>query len=144
MTNSTFLSYRRTASEYLALALWQNLTAAGVDVFFDVETIGAGRFDTVILREVQTRRYFVPILTPGTLQRCNDPGDWLRRELEAAVYSDRVIVPVHTRRFDMEDIRRYLPAYIGDVVRAAQMVPIDVRSFFDVVEDLAGRYLVDH
>lgn len=45
-TTSIFISYRRSASKYLARLLYERLRQGGVsDVFLDVESINAGHFD---------------------------------------------------------------------------------------------------
>ena len=84
-SNGVFISYRREVSQYMAMALWQNLTAQGIDVFYDIESLRAGYFDEIIRTQIAARPYMVPILAPGALNRCVDEDDWLRRELEAAI-----------------------------------------------------------
>jgi hypothetical protein len=43
---TVFISYRRT-NIYTALAIHQNLTHRGYDVFFDYESIKAGDFEQI-------------------------------------------------------------------------------------------------
>jgi hypothetical protein len=38
-------------------------------------------------------------LTPTSLDRCNEPGDWLRREIEAAIDEKRNIIPLFFNGF---------------------------------------------
>ena len=40
------------------------------------------------------------LLTPSALERCNEPGDWLRREIETALENKRNIVPLMLEGFD--------------------------------------------
>jgi hypothetical protein len=112
-SNATFISYRRDPGWTYATMLFQQLTASGVDAFYDVESIRAGHFDTTILTQIAARPYFLLVLTPGTLDRCNEPSDWLRREIDQAVATQRVIVPVHTPNFDFHDLERFLPNGLG-------------------------------
>ena len=70
---TVFLSYRRT-NYYCALAIFQNLTQHGYDVFFDFTSIASGDFERVILENVTSRAHFVVLLTPSALERCSDPG----------------------------------------------------------------------
>jgi hypothetical protein len=49
--NAVFLSYRRTNATW-ALAIFQNLTHNGFDVFFDFDGIGSGDFLNVPLEAV--------------------------------------------------------------------------------------------
>jgi tetratricopeptide (TPR) repeat protein len=96
---TVFLSYRRTNSPW-ALAIFQNLTQHGFDVFFDYRGIASGDFERVILGNITSRAHFHALLTPSALERCNDPLDWLRREIETALETQRNIVPLMLEGFD--------------------------------------------
>ncbi len=94
-----FLSYRRTNVPW-ALAISQGLTHNGYDVFLDFTGIAGGDFEAVILDNIHSRAHFLVLLTPSALERCGEPGDWLRREIEAALDSKRNIVPLMLEGFD--------------------------------------------
>jgi tetratricopeptide (TPR) repeat protein len=96
---TVFLSYRRTNVPW-ALAIFQNLTHYGFDVFFDYSGISSGDFERVILGNIKARAHFLVLLTPSALERCNDPDDWLRREIETALENQRNIVPLLLEGFD--------------------------------------------
>jgi len=96
---TVFISYRRTNVPW-ALAIFQNLTQHGYDVFFDFSGIDSGAFETVILENIRARAHFLVILTPSALEKCGEPGDWLRREIEVAFESRRNIVPLMLEGFD--------------------------------------------
>lgn len=96
---TVFISYRRTDISW-ALAVYQNLTANGYDVFFDYESILAGDFEQIIIGNIKARAHFIVILTPKALDRCSEPGDWLRREIETAIDEKRNIVPLFFDGFD--------------------------------------------
>jgi len=96
---TVFLSYRRTNIPW-ALAIFQNLTQNGFDVFFDYNGISSGDFERVILGNIVSRAHFLVLLTPSALERCQDPEDWLRREIETALGSQRNIVPLMLESFD--------------------------------------------
>ena len=91
---TVFLSYRRSVSWQLAEAVQGDLSRRGFDVFMDSKDLGNGRFDTVILREIETRPQFVVILENGSLERAAEEGDWLRREIAQALVHRRNVVPV--------------------------------------------------
>src|SRR5579871_2792729 len=99
VSTSVFISYRRDASAFMARAVFQDLRSHGIDVFMDVESIDSGRFDQIILNQIAARPYFLLILTPGTLDRCVEPDDWVRREIEEAMRLNRVIIPLTTPNF---------------------------------------------
>src|SRR5688572_7468775 len=94
-----FISYRRTNLPW-ALCIYQNLTMHGYDVFFDYQSIDSGTFEKVILDNIRARAHFLVILTPSALERCSEPDDWLRREIETAMKEKRNIIPVMTDGFD--------------------------------------------
>ena len=96
---TVFLSYRRTNIPW-ALAIFQNLTQYGFDVFFDFNGIASGDFERIILSNIVSRAHFLVLLTPSALERCKDPEDWLRREIEAALASQRNVVPLMLENFD--------------------------------------------
>ena len=96
---TVFLSYRRTNAPW-ALAIFKELTHHGYDVFFDFSGIGPGHFEQVILGNIRARAHFLVVLTPSALERCSDSGDWLRREIETALETQRNIVPLMLEGFD--------------------------------------------
>jgi len=93
-----FISYRRT-DVYTALAVYENLKNRGYDVFFDYRSISSGDFEQIITSNIKARAHFLLILTPTALDRCNEPGDWLRREIEIAIDEKRNIVPLFFKGF---------------------------------------------
>src|SRR5260370_19106582 len=96
---TVFISYRRTNIPW-ALAIFQNLTQHGYDVFFDYNGIASGAFERVILGNITARAHFLVLLTSSALERCDDPADWLRREIETALVNQRNIVPLMLEGFD--------------------------------------------
>jgi formylglycine-generating enzyme required for sulfatase activity len=95
---TVFISYRR-ADVYTALAVYENLKNQGYDVFFDYRSISAGDFEQIITSNIKARAHFILILTPTALNRCNEPGDWLRREIETAIDEKRNIIPLFFKGF---------------------------------------------
>jgi hypothetical protein len=99
---TVFISYRRDDVPW-ALAVYQNLSAHGYDVFFDYNSIHSGDFEQIIVGNIRARAHFVLILTPSALERCHEPGDWLRREIEAALGEKRNIIPLFFDGFNFGD-----------------------------------------
>ena len=95
---TVFISYRRT-DVYTALAVYENLKNQGYDVFFDYRSISSGDFEQIITSNIRARAHFIIILTPTALDRCSEPGDWLRREIETAIDEKRNIVPLFFKGF---------------------------------------------
>ena len=96
---TVFISYRRTNAPWV-LAISQNLTYHGYDVFFDYTGLASGDFEAAILDNIHARAHFLVLLTPSALERCGDPSDWLRREIEAALDDKRNIIPLMLEGFD--------------------------------------------
>lgn len=96
---TVFLSYRRTNFPW-AIAIYQCLTRYGFDVFFDYNSVSSGDFERVILENIRARAHFLVLLTPLALKRCDDPKDWLRREIEEAIACRRNVVPLMLDGFD--------------------------------------------
>ncbi len=94
-----FISYRRANMPW-ALFIYQNLAMHGYDVFFDYQSIDSGNFERVILDNIRARAHFIIILTPSALERCKNPSDWLRREIETAIDENRNIIPLMAEGFD--------------------------------------------
>jgi tetratricopeptide (TPR) repeat protein len=138
---TVFISYRRSVASYIARAVFMDLRAHGYDVFMDVESIDSGEFERVILGQIAARAHFVLVLTPGTLDRCGEPGDWLRREIEHAMNLERNVVPLLANGFQFDDAaREHLTGALEKLSRYnALNVPHD---FFDeAMQRLRTRYL---
>ena len=136
-----FISYRRTNMPW-ALAIYQNLTAHGYDVFFDYESIASGDFEQVILGNIRARAHFLVVLTPSALERCDNPNDWLRREIETALEEKRNIVPIFLEGFDFgsPSISKHLTGKLENLKKYnGQNVPA---GFFDeAMEKIRARFL---
>ena len=64
---SLFLNYRRTNIPW-ELAIYQNLTHHGFDVFFDYSGIASGDFERAILANIKARAHFLVLLSPSALE----------------------------------------------------------------------------
>jgi len=98
---TVFISYRR-ADRWPALAVFKDLTQHGHDVFIDYDGIASGDFERSIVDNIRARGHFVILLTPTALERCDDPADWLRREIVIALESQRNVVPLLLSGFTMQ------------------------------------------
>jgi tetratricopeptide (TPR) repeat protein len=139
-SKTVFVSYRRDVSSFIARAIFMDLRANGYDVFMDVESIDSGAFDTVILNQIAARAHFVLILTPGSVERCAEPDDWLRREIETAIDLKRNIVPLLVNNFNFKGQENYLTGKLAGLVRYnALNVPHDY--FDEAMNKLRTRFL---
>lgn len=94
-----FISYRRDGASDLARVVRMELERRGYPCFLDVDDVGAGRFDARLLQEIEAAPNFVLVLAAGSLDRCGEPDDWLRREIAHAVRHGRRIVPLVAEGF---------------------------------------------
>ena len=138
---TVFISYRRTNFSW-AVAIYQSLNYNGYDVFLDYTGIASGGFWRVILENIAARAHFVIVLTPSALERCGDPEDWLRREIEAALAARRNIVPVMLDGFDF-DTPAIASQLTGEltVLKDYNALSVPPPYFAEAMERLQSRYL---
>ena len=138
---TVFISYRRTDVAW-ALAIYQNLTQHGYDVFFDFTGIGSGDFERIIIENIMARAHFVILLTPSALYRCGDPQDWLRREIETALKSQRNIVPLMIGGFNFGSptVEKHLA---GELAKLRQYNALEISDvyFNEAMARLREKYL---
>ena len=129
MTNyQIFISYRRTGGEDLAGRLSDKLTSLGYRVFYDVESMRSGTFNTQIYEAIEGCEDVLLILPPNSLDRCKDPEDWVRLEIEHSIRCKKNIIPVFMRGFQFP---AELPPSI-DIVRRYEGVNA-ISEFFNAV-----------
>jgi formylglycine-generating enzyme required for sulfatase activity len=138
---TVFISYRRSVSRDRAVLIFNHLRQQGYDVFLDVKTIDSGAFDSVILNQIGARTYFVVLIADGALQRCQNEGDWLRREIEEALRLGRNIIPIVDEGVNLDQEMGYLPIAWRDQFKRINSLPW-VHYYFDsALRDLVERFL---
>ena len=138
---TVFISYRRRDISW-ALAVYQYLTSQKYDVFFDFSSLSSGDFGQVIISNIKARAHFVLILTPTALDRCSEPGDWLRREIETAIDEERNIIPLFFDGFSFgsPSVAEKLTGKLSAINRYNGL---DIPSgyFIEAMRRLSNRYL---
>jgi hypothetical protein len=81
-------------------------------VFLDVRELGAGPFDEQLLRRIARATDFVVVLTPGCLDECQRPGDWLAKEIGHAFDTGRNVVPVAVGGFECPPAQQLPPELV--------------------------------
>ena len=112
---SVFISYRRDGGADVARLIQSYLEGHGFRVFLDVDELGTGHFDAQILKQIENCEHFLMICSPGALERCSNPDDWVRREIAHAIRCSRKIVPVTLAGFRWPS-KESLPAEIATFV----------------------------
>ncbi len=136
---TVFISYRRTNS-FIARAIFQALHSHGYDAFYDIESIDSGSFEQIILNQIKARAHFVLVLTPTTLERCLNPGDWVRREIETAMDYKRNITPLLFDNFEFREAEKYLVGQL-ELLPAYNGLRIHTDYFNEGMERLQTRFL---
>ena len=138
---TVFISYRRKDISW-ALAVYQYLTSQKYDVFFDYTSLQSGDFEEVIVSNIRARAHFLLILTPTALDRCHEPGDWLRREIETAVDEKRNIIPMFFDGFSfgMPSVAEKLTGKLAAINRYNGL-EVPPGYFLEAMERLRTRYL---
>lgn len=117
-----FISYRRKGGNILGQLLYYRLKEDSHEVFFDTESMKAGRFDEQIIEHIDASDVFLLLLTPNALDRCVEEGDFVRREITHALQNRKKIVSVMTTDFDFPEV---LPDDIQEI-RYYQGVPVNL------------------
>ena len=90
-----FISYRRSDGTDKARILD---LAFGIDdcrTFLDFKSLGVGAFDKRLEDAVLDAPIFIMVLTPDYFARCNEEGDWVRKEIELALDNNKIIIPIN-------------------------------------------------
>ena len=103
MAYDIFISYRQVGGEYAAKILRDHLQDEGYRVFFAEESQRSGYFNTNIYSVIDECTDFILILSTGSLDRCANEEDWVRREVECALQKGKNIVPIMMRGFTFPD-----------------------------------------
>ena len=128
-----FISYRRQPSWSLARSVATSLERRGADVFLDVDDINEGRFSEILQKAIEDADYFVPILTPETLE-----SKWVRREIELAIKLKKTIIPLTTEGFNF--YAADLPEDLQEL-SSHNAITVTPEFFEEAIDRLAKRFL---
>ncbi len=107
-----FISYRRDGGEFLAGRVSDKLSNMGYSVFYDIESMRSGTFNTQIFDAIDQCADVLLVLPPNGLDRCADEGDWVRKEIEYSLNSGKNIIPLLMNGFKFPND---MPASIAPV-----------------------------
>lgn len=141
-----FISYRRDGGEALACLLCTKLRQRGCSVFYDVESLRSGKFNTKIFSVIQECTDVIVILPDHALDRCIDESDWVRKEISCSIKHDKNIIPVMMRKFKWP---KKLPEEIQDIVNyngvSANMEYFDAtfEKLLTMLHSVSGKEIAD-
>lgn len=124
-----FLSYRREDGKNYARMLKESLVGKGYRVFLDLDELKDGIFDEQILHAIDSAPIYMLLLTKHCFDRCGNPQDWVRQEIEYALSRKKVIVPVNIDdQFD--DYPSDIPAHIQQAISSHQYAVVNTKHFY--------------
>ena len=132
-----FISYRREGGEALAHLIYDRLLQKNYRVFLDVESLRSGIFNIALYKKIEECEDFLIVLPENALNRCVDPEDWVRLEIEHALELKKNIIPIMMRNFKfpetLPDSLKTLPKYNG--------VGASMELFDAVIEKIIGMLI---
>ena len=136
-----FISYRRSDGTVKAKALD---LAFGIDdcrTFLDFKSLGTGAFDKRLENAVLDAPIFVMVLTPDYFARCNEKGDWVRREIELALDNGKIIIPINYDAV-LNGVPDYLDEEFRNRVGCHNFVNLHGDNTFDAtIKDIFDRHI---
>lgn len=109
-----FISYRREGGADTARLIRDSLQKRGYDVFLDVEDLRSGHFNEALYQQIDKAADFLSILSPNSLDRCQNDNDWVRLEIAYAIKHKKNLVPVIHKGFTWPAVGS-LPKDIADL-----------------------------
>lgn len=108
----SFVSYRRIGGADIARHVADNLKLHQRESFIDTRDMKSGKFDEQLIEAIKESPNFVLILSNGALDRCVEPGDYVRQEIEHAIKYNKNIISVMEPSFKFPS---ELPDSIKDI-----------------------------
>lgn len=114
-----FISYRRDTGDVLAKLLYETLRQKNYSVFFDHESLHSGVFGERILSTINDAKDVLVVLSKNCFARCNDPDDWMYKEICQAIKNNKNIILIFSKDFTIpttEELKSY-PKEIEDLLK---------------------------
>ena len=100
MAQGIFISYRRDTGSTMARMIYDRLRLEKkYECFLDVEKLNAGNFRDNIASEMSKCDIFLLVLSRNALNRCSNPNDNVRQEIESALDMNLAIIPIMAEDF---------------------------------------------
>lgn len=116
---NVFISYRRDGvykheGEMNARSISQHfkLTQKDIQMFYDIESMHAGKFNHQIYSEIKKCDCIVLLLPKGAFDRCSNEDDWVRQEIHLGLRYGKPFIPVCLEGFEWPET---LPNDISEV-----------------------------
>ena len=156
MAYQIFISYRRYGGEALAYLINSKLSSSGYSVFYDIESLSSGKFNTKILEIMDTCNDVIVILPPNALDRCVNEDDWLRLEITYALKKGKNLVPVMMNGFswpdnmpeEIQDLKNYNGVFVafdffdGVISRILQKLVTNVNAVSQIEHNNSVKHML--
>ena len=129
-----FISYRREGGKNIARLLKTELGLRGYNAFLDFDELKDGRFDKRIMDAIDAAPVFMFILSEHALDRCVDENDWVRKEIEYAMATERHIIPINPDK-SFSDFPEYVPKNLKDGLGLHQFSQLLLDDLFNQTMD---------
>lgn len=133
-----FISYRRDRGPQYARTLQLLLEKKGYRVFLDYDELVDDRFSPKIEAAIRNSTIYILLLTRGSMTRCANEGDWVRREIEIALDAGKRFVPVIPDG-DFDGVPDTVPAHIKDAIEGTQHSEIQFGQALKATVDLMDK-----
>ncbi|MCD8393562.1 MAG: SUMF1/EgtB/PvdO family nonheme iron enzyme [Bacteroidales bacterium] len=134
-TYDIFISYRRDGGAQYARTLQLMLEKKGYRVFLDYDELVDDKFSAAIETAIRHSTIYMIVLSKGSMARCANEGDWVRRELEIALDAGKRIVPINPDG-TFDGIPDSVPADIKRAVEETQFSEINFGQALGPTVDL--------
>lgn len=135
MDKSIFISYRRDTGSMLARLVYDRITIQKRwHAFLDVEELAAGDFRKAIREKMRSCDIFILILSKNSLDRCSDPQDNVRLEIETAREENLAFIPVTSEDFEWPQKMPEGLEYVKDC-NAIPYIQVYSQNFFERLYD---------
>lgn len=140
-TYDVFISYRRDNGYGIGKGIYNSLNEKKIKTFIDTHELGNGPFPKQIEEAIRSSRFFVLVLSPGALDRCANPEDWVRKEISLAWEAGLTIIPVIMPNFDIPaaEKNKDLPDYVRQVLKQQAVSMRDLEYYDEALERLRKR-----
>jgi len=130
-----FISYRRDGGAQYARTLQLMLEKKGYRVFLDYDELVDEKFSPQIAAAIKSSTIYMILLTKGSMARCANEGDWVRRELEIAIENGKRIVPVNPDG-SFDGVPDTVPPRIKSTIEETQYSEINFGQALNATVDL--------
>ena len=134
MKYDVFISYRRDLSKEIARLIKSELSQRRLSVFIDFDELKDGVFDKRIMDAIESAPVFLIVLSKGSLDRCVNEDDWVRKEILYADRTKKHIIPVEIDK-SFRNIPDYVPGEIRNIVGQHQFSQIDTETLLQASID---------